>query len=47
MAREIFFFKNYAENQASRLGLDYFFFGKALYEVKASGKSKVVFNYIE
>ena len=31
------FFKNYAENEATRLVLDFFlFFKKALFEVKAS-----------
>ena len=36
--REIFFFKNYAENGAVRLVLDHFlFFKKALYWVKVSG----------
>ena len=38
MTREIFFFKNNAENEAGRLVPDLFlFFKKALYEVKASG----------
>ena len=32
----MFFFKNYAENEAGRLFLDlFFFFFKVLYEVKA------------
>ena len=36
--REIFFFKNYAENEAGKLVPDRFlFFKKALYYVKASG----------
>ena len=35
MAREIFFFKNYAENESGRLVTDLFlFFKKAYYEVK-------------
>ena len=38
ITREIFFFKNYAENETGRLVADLFlFFIKALYEVKASG----------
>ena len=38
MTREIFFFKNNADNEAGRLVPDLFlFFKKALYEVKASG----------
>ena len=38
MIREIFFFKNHAENKAGRLVPDLFlFFEKALYEVKANG----------
>ena len=38
MARKIFFFKNYAENEAGRLVPDLFLFFKyAYYEVKASG----------
>ena len=37
MTREIFLFKNHAENEAGRLVPDVFlFFKKALYEVKAS-----------
>ena len=36
--RELFFFKNYTENEAGRLVPDPFlFFEKAYYEVKASG----------
>ena len=36
--REIFFFKNYAENGAGKLGPDRFlFFKKASYQVKANG----------
>ena len=36
--REIFFFKNHAENEAGRLVPDLFlFFKKALYDVKANG----------
>ena len=36
--REIFYFKNHAENEAGRLVSDIFlFFQKALYKVKASG----------
>ena len=38
MAREIFLFKNHAENKAERLVPHLFlFFKQALYEVKASG----------
>ena len=38
ITREIFFFKNHAENKAGRLVPELFlFFEKALYEVKASG----------
>ena len=38
ITREVFFFKNHAENQTERLVPDLFlFFEKALYEVKASG----------
>ena len=38
MTREIFFFKNHAENKPGRLAPDFFlFFKKALYKVKASG----------
>ena len=38
MTREIFPFKNHAENEAGRLVPDIFlFFKKALYKVKASG----------
>ena len=37
MTREIFFFKNHAENEAERLVPDHFlFFKKTLYKVKAS-----------
>ena len=36
--RELFFFKNYTENEAGRLVPDPFlFFEKAYYEAKASG----------
>ena len=35
---EIFFFKNYAENEAGKLVVDIFlFFKKKLYDIKASG----------
>ena len=37
MTREIFFFKNHAENKAGRLVSDLFLFFKALYDVKVSG----------
>ena len=38
MTRQIFFFKNHAENEAGRLVPDLFLiFKKALYEIKASG----------
>ena len=40
ITREIFYFKNHAENEAGRLVPDLFFFQKkkkALYKVKASG----------
>ena len=38
MAKEIFLFKNHAENKAGRLVSHLFlFFKQALYEVKASG----------
>ena len=38
MTREIFFFKNHAENAEGRLVANLFlFFKKALYKVKASG----------
>ena len=38
ITREIFLFKNYAENEAGRLVLDIIlFFQKTLYEKKASG----------
>ena len=33
---EIFFFKNHAESETSRLVADLLFFKKTLYEVKAS-----------
>ena len=37
MLSEIFLFKNHAQNEAGRIVLDlFFFFGKALYQVKAS-----------
>ena len=35
--RYIFFFENYAENEAGRLVPDVFVFKKTLFEVKASG----------
>ena len=38
MARQIFFYKNHAENEAGRIVSDLFLlFKKAFYEVKASG----------
>ena len=38
MPREIFFFKDYAENEAGKLVPDRFLFlKKALYSIKASG----------
>ena len=44
LAREIFFFKNHAENEVGKLVPDfYLFFKKALYEVKASC---LLFQYI-
>ena len=43
--RDIFFIKNYAENEAGRIVPDLFlFFKKALYEVKASSL-ELIFNY--
>ena len=37
MLSEIFLFKNHAQNEADRIVLDlFFFFRKALYQVKAS-----------
>ena len=36
--REIFFFKNHAENEAGKLVPDLFIFKKASYKVKASGQ---------
>ena len=35
--REIFYFKNYEENEAGRLVPDFLFFIKVLNKVKASG----------
>ena len=47
MTTEIFFFKNYAENEARRLVPDFFlFFTKALYEVKANAL-QLSFNYFQ
>ena len=44
ITREIFFFKNHAQNETGRLVPDLFlFFKKALYEVNASGL-KLSFN---
>ena len=37
MAREIFFFKNHAENEVEGLFPDLYWISKNLYEVKASG----------
>ena len=38
ITRQIFFFKNYAENETGKLGPDLFlFFERAYFEVKASG----------
>ena len=48
MTREIFFFKNHAENETRRLVPDLFlFFKKPVYEVKASGLqlSFITFGY--
>ena len=47
MEREIFLFKNLAENEAGRLVLDLFlFFKKLLHELMASGLQHSVYIYI-
>ena len=43
MTRKIFFFENYAENEAGTLVPDLFIFQKSLYEVKESGL-QLIFN---
>ena len=45
ISRELFFFKNHAQNEVGRLVLDLFLlFKKALNEVKASGLQVICFN---